>query len=552
MDVTDARKPSGYIFTPQCQSTRLQLDRPQENTLMDRVNKLACPKCHAPLKSGRGVRIGKSISCPGCGTAFVVGPEVGGVAGKVNPGRLAVIAIWGLLLLAAGAGLACYCFVANAQSPALERAGVPVAAPSQPAEPELPPPSPPPLSSAVDAVQARKIDDAIADGVWYLKDHMLPAGTWGDNTFGRLDISVGFAALPGLTLLECGVPANDPVVQKAAQLVRSRVVQLGAGHDNFRGSTTYQRALAILFLDRLGQSQREFRDSLGHGQDEMLVGRATLNRTAAVRKPEDTSSADDESLIQYLALCLIAGQHPVDGGWTYYTPALDRALVPQLRAMLRDHTKRLADWRRSALKGGTFLVPTWDNSNTQFAVLALWVARRHGVDIDRSIQLLEKQLRANQQPDGRWYYSLNDHGGNPWPSMTCSGLLGLAVAHAVTADPNEKKQKPLDDPAIRRGFTLLASEVDLPDETRKIDHYFLWSLERVGVLYQLPKINDKDWYGWGRQLLLSRQQQDGSWDDAAWYGNNPVTDTCFALLFLKQANLAQDLTQKLQLLASRK
>jgi hypothetical protein len=31
-----------------------------------------------------------------------------------------------------------------------------------------------------------------------------------------------------------------------------------------------------------------------------------------------------------------------------------------------------------------------------------------------------------------------------------------------------------------------------------------------------------------------------------------VVDTCFALLFLKRANLARDLTSKLQLLAEKK
>ena len=44
----------------------------------------------------------------------------------------------------------------------------------------------------------------------------------------------------------------------------------------------------------------------------------------------------------------------------------------------------------------------------------------------------------------------------------------------------------------------------------------------------------------------------GHWKDGAYYGNTPVLDTCFALLFLKQANLAKDLTTKLQLLAEKK
>ncbi|HYT92295.1 MAG TPA: hypothetical protein VEL76_26510 [Gemmataceae bacterium] len=74
------------------------------------------------------------------------------------------------------------------------------------------------------------------------------------------------------------------------------------------------------------------------------------------------------------------------------------------------------------------------------------------------------------------------------------------------------------------------------------DLYFLWSVERVGVLYDLTKIGDKDWYSWGVDIILKHQRPDGSWEDRF----PGLCDTCFALLFLKQANLAKDLTDKLQ------
>jgi hypothetical protein len=68
------------------------------------------------------------------------------------------------------------------------------------------------------------------------------------------------------------------------------------------------------------------------------------------------------------------------------------------------------------------------------------------------------------------------------------------------------------------------------------------------VLYDLKKVGDKDWYAWGSAALLKGQQRDGSWKGGAYYGSGPVLDTCFALLFLKQANLATDLTKELLLL----
>jgi len=47
--------------------------------------------------------------------------------------------------------------------------------------------------------------------------------------------------------------------------------------------------------------------------------------------------------------------------------------------------------------------------------------------------------------------------------------------------------------------------------------YFLWSVERVAVLYDLKTIGGKDWYGWGAQILLANQRGAGNWT-----GGGPV------------------------------
>jgi hypothetical protein len=502
---------------------------------MQHANRLTCPSCRAPLKSGgRGIRIGKKITCPKCQVAFTVRPEDAEQAAAVNGGRLAIVLVVGWALIMGGAGLVAYCFAGNAPATQITQGSTQHGA-KKIDDVSTALPLITPLQATVSVAEQRQIDEAIAKGTWYLRDHVLPTGDWQD-VIGGGQLTVGFTSLPALTLLECGVPAEELVIQKAASIVRQQAPTEHANYD------TYQKALAILFLDRLGDKQ-------------------------------------DESLIQYLALSLVAGQHPTDGSWTYSCPTLDRYLVPQLVAQLKDEKRALADWRSAALKGATLPgqnwnnaanppVPAgWDNSNTQFAILALWVAQRHGVAIDRSIDLVEKkhfrplQMGKGADPegnyvdlDGSWYYDRNDPRGwrnsSRWPSMTCAGLLGLAVAHGVTKDPAEKKQKPLDDEAIKRGLDVLAREIDRAKEDRPMDLYFLWSLERVGVLFELAKIGGKDWYAWGRRYILPAQGADGSWRAGAYYGNNPTLDTCFALLFLKQANLAKDLTDKLQMLAA--
>jgi hypothetical protein len=133
--------------------------------------------------------------------------------------------------------------------------------------------------------------------------------------------------------------------------------------------------------------------------------------------------------------------------------------------------------------------------------------------------------------------------------MTCAGLLGLAVGRTVLAEPNGGQVR---DPSIEKGVAFLATQIDVPKaqgSSGKIigadahgDLYYLWSLERVAMVYDLKKIGGKDWYAWAARVLLASQKGDGSW--AELYPG-PI-DTCFALLVLKRVNVAKDLTKDIK------
>ena len=85
--------------------------------------------------------------------------------------------------------------------------------------------------------------------------------------------------------------------------------------------------------------------------------------------------------------------------------------------------------------------------------------------------------------------------------------------------------------------------------------YYLWSVERVAMLYNLETINGKDWYRWGVEALLPNQSRSGAWTERAtthtnWNGGRPISygailNTSFALLFLKRSHPMRDLTPKL-------
>jgi hypothetical protein len=198
-----------------------------------------------------------------------------------------------------------------------------------------------------------------------------------------------------------------------------------------------------------------------------------------------------------------------------------------------------------------------DNSNTQFAALGLWAAGRHGLPLERPLALVVQRFRTSQTPAGGWGYLYHPRGEQATPSMTCAGLLGLAVGHGLVAPKGNGKGRPADA-AVHQGLRALGEHIGKPrgaGRQRKernragpaeINLYFLWSLERVGMLYNLRTIGGKDWYAWGAELLVDSQQDNGRWLQGGYPGATPVVNTCLALLFLKRANLATDLSERLE------
>ncbi len=349
----------------------------------------------------------------------------------------------------------------------------------------------------------------------------------------------GEHALTGLTLLSCGAAKDDPVVQDLLFKVRR------ISTDN-----TYEISTAIWFLDRFGDPA-------------------------------------DQALIRELAMRLIAGQRP-RGGWDYRVPALTAKQQEEMIQLLNGvvvpeepppdpfPSKSKLKFPRPPrpgfgdvkgfpvfqfkegmrLKEG-FAGGRDDNSISQFALLALWRARDYGIPVTRSFAFAEARFRESQAPNGNWTYTWMWPGPAHTDSMTCSGLLALAIARGV----KNGADKPASggDPAIERGLLYLGRRLrELgPAETKPLrpgdtsvslgadalnDIYFLWSMERVAVIYDLHTIGDTDWYAWGVPYLLRGQRADGSWHAE----HSATAHTCFALLFLRRVNVAQDLTTALQ------
>lgn len=401
-----------------------------------------------------------------------------------------------------------------------------------------------------------KVNKAIDRGVKYLKISREGGSTWAAPR-GRYP--VGHVALPALTLLECGVPASDAAIHKAAVFVRKTAPTL---------DWTYDLALAILFLDRLGDPKDK--EVIQSCAARLIAGQAASGGWG-YRCPSMTTRTQQDLLA---LLRLMEGPRPaLEGvpavgpkpGVDAAPPARPAAPRPAAEAPRAAAPKEIPKrFKGLAVFGDLDLIPlrdpvarnfvaddpTTDNSNTQFAILALWRAQRHDVPVTRTLHRMVRRFEESQNSDGTWGYFHGQPAVFDRPAMDCVGLLGLAVGHGMARAKDDKAPAgPIEDRRVLAGFVPVALHIG-PDSPAfrvagRVDYYFLWSVERVAVLYGLPTVGNKDWYRWGVKVLLDNQGTSGGWENGSYVGSSELANTCLALLFLKRVNLAADLTAKL-------
>jgi len=132
------------------------------------------------------------------------------------------------------------------------------------------------------------------------------------------------------------------------------------------------------------------------------------------------------------------------------------------------------------------------------------------------------------KPQG-WAYKGADE-GKAYGSMTAGGVGALTIYDYMLKKDWKK------DANVKNGLAWLAKNFSVtsnPGRGNAWELYYLYGLERAGVLYGTEKIGDHDWYFEGAKYLLSTQAADGSWTVSG--GEHPTWDTCFAILFLKKA-----------------
>lgn len=364
---------------------------------------------------------------------------------------------------------------------------------------------------------AKGIDEAITRGVAWLKAQPKKDGSFKDQKGrGSNDCPVGTTALALMALLHSGVKPEDPVILKGFESIRT-------GYKN----STYEAALVIQAIETKYLPMEKIEDVKNYNEEE----------TKKALKEKITAA--DRATIEDAANWLIAKMGR-SGSWGY----------PDFNDLGLDH------------------------SNTQYAVLGLKSAARCGVKIDAEVwKKVVRHFLENQITTGDPHVELKlvmeddaesgtaaiggiDVSPRPWgygvialkpmetgyASMTCAGLTSIIVCESelfaqgkldktMTSDLLKSKREGLA--FLQQHFSPRAS---LPGSGfwSCFYHYYLYAVERVGVMYGIKRIGGHDWYLEGARVLLDTQEKDGRWVGEEYF---EISDTAFALLFLKRGTL---------------
>jgi len=198
-----------------------------------------------------------------------------------------------------------------------------------------------------------------------------------------------------------------------------------------------------------------------------------------------------------------------------------------------------------------------DNSNSQYGALGIRACFDAGIvfpkeTIERCREYWVKNQRTpqNGDPKGKnvasggkagygWCYSEGEpcgKNGPPYGSMTAGAVGALCIYDHILGKDWKK------DKAVVDGMHWLDTNYSMtqnvgPCEIAPVPdawlYYYLYALERTGLLYDTTLIGKHDWYLDGYKTLLGAQKGDGSWDKSHFI--KPTWDTCFAILFLKRS-----------------
>jgi hypothetical protein len=363
-----------------------------------------------------------------------------------------------------------------------------------------------------DPVLQAKIDAAIGRGVEYLKK--------AESIVAWPEFGANSDELILLTLVHAGVSTKDAVFQTLFQRMMAAPM-----------SRTYNVALQAMVLeevDRVKYQERIWQCAQFLLDNQCANGQWTYGEpTQAVQgtptpiKTRDVASA------------------PTSGARDFAAAAEKKSKPKVVRFLPVQRTK-------TGPASG-------DNSNSQYAALGLRACSDSGIRIPKEVFALARKwwVECQHSGDGKksvatggisaeprgWCYDVKD--GHPAYGSMSAGAVASVAIYDYLLEIDWKK-----DPVVACGLSWLTAHYTVTENFGPPEHrptgsveflyYYLYALERAGILAGAETLGPHRWYLEGAKFLVEKQSADGSWEHAGDW-NKPVWNTCFAILFLRRA-----------------
>lgn len=400
----------------------------------------------------------------------------------------------------------------------------------------------------VDVDQA-KIVKAIDGTVKYLFSKQQASGAWPECHYSKY----GPTLLSLLSILKSGVDRDDARIKKGFDYLRTTALyNIDTGADKI---WTYDVAVLIMALEAL----HEAKDT----DSSTVVDKINVkgNDLAWMRR---LHSFLMQTKHEYKD---VAGDNPKKGDKN--GGIIESGQIANARKVA---------WRYPGTRENPGEVNGYDNSNSQYAILALKSCSRCGIKTPKDVWFgIINHFLALQQETGEevarvgadtqggtfvsefkdfargWGYHNKTTPGSgnisaDYGSMTAGAIGAIIIARSeLLNDANYQKKYATDvDKSVRDGlawiaknWTVAANPKSPIDSTSSWHLYYLYALERIGMLAQVRNIGTHFWYKEGADHLCGSQRADGSWPGPKRYSGEgwDVVNSSFALLFLKRATM---------------
>jgi hypothetical protein len=387
------------------------------------------------------------------------------------------------------------------------------------------------LGKGFDKVDPKLVDAAIAKGVQYLRTAVSHPAHRNIDHSNELIL---------YTLFKAGVPPTDPVFDRYMLVVENGPLK-----------ATYSVALQAMLLeelDRVKYQQRLVQCAQFLVDNQCSNGQWTYGEPTPAVKDVPTTSPG-------------APQTASGGG-----------KVRELRETAPDPKKKPAVVKKIPVRQTRVIQGGGDNSNSQYAALGLRACHDAGIQIPEAVVTKAKNWWTSSQhsaadeakrpgnmpagpagvasgpgaevitgPPRGWCYQDTYgvcKGGPAYGTMTAGAVGALSIYNYMQGKDWRK------DPAVQSGMGWLTKNWSVTQNIGPSEveggapeaylYYYLYALERVGMLYDTGRFGDHMWYPEGAEFLLKGQKADGSWEGLK-PEKKPAWDTCFAILFLKRA-----------------